>query len=287
MLTSSLIVLNGLLKKFSTIEQQSILEPLSENVKNMLEHEYTPPIGINSHLFCQKDIINQVHYSWYIPLIDSYKKNDLSLLVYAFDEEIRKELESYFDLKAATPPPSDVALSFFRQLIFDKITEADTEVVPPEYIPDSELNLLLELSKNEIIMLIDYLAIYDLSIQLPKTVDPTTLKKVEAYLSPDKKKLLKTLSFYKQPFTFPPMPLYKADNEEEFNLILHKRGLNRFSKALCNEHKSFIWHICHKLDIGRGKALAKFCIEKTQNEITKTITFNIMELLPIIRSTKQ
>lgn len=284
MLPSSYIVLNGFFKKFPVQKQMSLLSPLSSQMKEQLEKAYTPPIDIIPEKFCKKSILNEVHYSWYIPLIESYPKNDLSLLVYAFDTEVKTQIEKHFSLPEISFTPSPLAIDFFQRLIFNKILDSKIDILPKEYLPDTELNLLLELSKNELVMLIDYLSIFDLALQLPQILNPETLKKIDQYLSPDKKQFLKKLSFYKQPFAFPPLPLDGISSLEEFNLILHKRGLNRFAKAICNEHSSFIWYICHKIDIGRGNNLFKLCRDKTQKEITKTITFNIMEIIPIIRN---
>lgn len=284
MLSSSLIVLNGLLKKIPVQKQLSLLSPLSLEMKHELEVASTPPIEILYQKFGDRSILNELHYSWYIPLIESFTKSDLSILVFAFNEEIKSLLEKHFALPKPSFTPSFIAIDFFQKLVFEKVLDSKVEILPKEYLPDSELNLLLELSKNELVMLIDYLALFDLAIQIPKILSPDILKKIEEYLPPEKKQFLKKLSFYKQPFAFPPLALEKASTLEEFNLILHKRGLNRFAKAICNEHPTFIWYICHRLDIGRGKNLLKLSKDRTQNEITKTITFNIMEILPIIRT---
>jgi hypothetical protein len=284
MFPSSFIVLNGFLKNIPAQQQVSLLSPLSSQIKEQMELSYTPPIDIIPKKFCKRSIINEVHYSWYIPLIESFPKTDLSLLVYAFDNELKNQIERHFSLTQPSFVPSEVAIDFFQNLVFNKILDSTIDILPKEYLPDTELNILLELSKNELVSLIDYLSVFDLALQIPKIVNPEILKKIDEYLSPDKKLFLKKLAFYKQPFAFPPLPLETISSLEDFNLVLHKRGLNRFAKAICNEHSSFIWYICHKLDIGRGNNLFKLCKDKTQKEITKTITFNIMEIIPIIRN---
>lgn len=282
MFSSSITLLNGFLNKYDPTTFHSLIEPLSKEIKEKLERRALP-IEIDPSLFFRKTILNEVHYSWYIPLIETYEKGDLSFLVHAFNDETKKEIIKYFHLSPLSSPPTSIAIEFFQEHIFNKILDSKIELLPIEYLPESDLNPLLDLSKKELIMLIDYLPLFDLAIEMPKIVDPKILKKINIYLPDNKKKLLKKLSFYKQPFVFPSLLLNKAKNEEDFKLIMHKRGLNRLAIALCNEDRSFIWYICHKLDIGRGKTLNKLSKNKTENEITKTITFNIIELLPIIK----
>lgn len=40
-------------------------------------------------------------------------------------------------------------------------------------------------------------------------------------------------------------------------MLLHHRGLARLAKGLMDEDPSLRWHLCHRLDTGRGEALMK------------------------------
>lgn len=280
---SSLVVLSGLLKNISAKDKISLLEPLSSTVKNDLENAYTPKTEISYKNFTDKEILSDIHYSWFIPYLENFSKEELSYILSAFNEKTKIQLEKYFEVSSSVNL-KEIANDFYGSYLNNLILDAEASILPKKYLPESELSPLLNLSKNEIIKLIDLLPIFDLAIEIHKIVDNSTLNKIEKFLSPEKKKLLKKLSFYKQSFKFPSLALEKTETEEEFNLVLHKRGLNIFAKALCNEHKSFIWYICHKLDAGRGKTLLKLCREKTKKEVTKTITFNIIDVLPIIRN---
>ena len=62
--------------------------------------------------------------------------------------------------------------------------------------------------------------------------------------------------------------------------ILHHRGFNRLAKALFGCHPSLLWHISHKLDTGRTKVLRKFYTDINNDEALKSLTNQILELIP-------
>ncbi len=66
---------------------------------------------------------------------------------------------------------------------------------------------------------------------------------------------------------------------EKFNLILHHRGLFRLSKALSGQPMSFVWHVIHLLDTGRGKAVLK---NYQQVSVAGITPFLIQQVLAII-----
>lgn len=281
---SSLIVLSCFLKTFSQSKITQLIDPLSLQVKKELEAVFHPTIAIDSSKFLERSILNYVHYSWYIPLMKSFSKKDLSLLLNSFNSPNKESLEKHLGEKASDTA-SPLAVDYFQKILFDKVLDPkNVDLLPLEYLPTTDLSELLFLSKNDLVSLIDYLALFDLATQLPKIVNPLILKKISSILSTDKKKFLKKLSFYKEPFSMPLFNFSSAADSKEITFALHKRGLNRFAKALCNENEIFTWYICHRLDIGRGSILSKFCKDKVQKEISKTITFNIIELLPIIKN---
>ena len=285
MLDSSLIVLNGLLHKYRAEDQVSLLEPLSDKSKQALEKAFSP-ISIDPNKFTLKFLLKDVHYSWYLPFLKTFNKKDQALSLSALDDKTKKKLERYLKIKRPKTSPSKLIIDFFQMLLFEKIINLNEELLPQEYLPPSDLNFLLELTKKEIITLIDYLALFDLSSSINKVLDPTVLKKIDSFLSDEQKQFVKSKKNYKEPFSFPVLKFHEAiDSKEEFDLLLHKRGLNRFAQGFCAQDISLIWYICHKLDIGRGKVLYKLCREeRAPQEIIKTITSNIMELLPIIRT---
>lgn len=283
MFDSSCTVLTGFLNKHPANEIQILIAPLSDEIKMELDKNFSP-LPIIGKNFSPISILQRVHYSWYIPFLKSFSKEECAFLLSFLPNSLSSKLEKYFDLSKSSIILPETLSYYFQNLFYEYVLDSEKEILPIEYLPPSELNQLLSLSKNSLIKLIDHLALYDLAVQIPKILDPKTLKNINSFLSLEKKIFLKSKQNYKEPFSFPKMSLEQVKDKEEFDLILHKRGLNRFAKALSVQHKSLIWSICHNLDIGRGQTLYKFCQEPSAKEIVKTITSNIMEILNIIKN---
>ncbi len=56
-------------------------------------------------------------------------------------------------------------------------------------------------------------------------------------------------------------------------------ALPGLAPALSTQHPDFIWYICHQLDIGRGKALAKLSESDGAKPASVPIIHQIEELL--------
>ena len=285
MLFSSLILLNSFLKKSSPGAKSQFFQFLSPQTLQSLEKTYIPKKDIDLKNFTLNALTEDIHYSWFIPIFQSYSKKEQSLFLEILDEQRKEKLAKILKRKKEEKTLSLFAQDFFKEELFKQVVQKE-DLLPRDYLPDSPLNILLYLSKHEITKLIDFLSLYDLALTMPKIVQTTVLKKVYSYLSEEKLKFLKSKSSYKEPFSFPRLKIENAlEDRATFNLFLHKRGLNRFAKALDLENKSFLWHLCHKLDIGRGKTIENLLKEeiKIQKKVTETITSNIIDVLSIIR----
>ncbi len=276
---SSLIIFKGLLKNLPYEEQAALLNFLSDKTKEQFELTSNIFVPLDFDKFTFNDLLSSIHYSWLVPFLEA---NDKEFFLPLLEKPIASKLKSHFNTMEEHRPPV-FALQYFKKCLFDYLLEDKKDLLPKEYLPDSELNILLDFSKNELILLMDYLSLYDLAIQMHKIVDPKILKKINLYLDDNKKQFLKTKSSYKENFSFPPLALEDKD-ESDFLFTLHKRGLNRFAKALSDQDGNLIWYLSHTLDVGRGKTLMKFSKEKTPREIISSITSNIIELLPIIKT---
>ena len=147
-------------------------------------------------------------------------------------------------------------------------------------LPSAPLNSLLYLSKKELIALIDDLAMYDLAAELRQIVETKILKKIYSLLSEEQKKLLKMAVAQRETISFPRLGLDRWDRtEESLRYLLHRRGLVRLGAALSGQDPDLIWYLCHRLDIGRGSALFKFCENKNIPGFTDIVLGQIEERL--------
>ena len=116
----------------------------------------------------------------------------------------------------------------------------ETIVLPIPYLQKSLMTPLLFLSKKQLITLIDYLSLYDLAFELKHIVDK---------------------------------------KEKSLRLLMHKRGVFRFSIALSSQSKELIWHIIHRLDKGRGGMLQKCIKKEIASHIVDSVQASVIELI--------
>jgi hypothetical protein len=136
------------------------------------------------------------------------------------------------------------------------------------------------MSKQQLVALIDSLSLIDLALELRQIVETKILKKIYSFLSEEEKKGLKRAAVISQSSPVTRLHLEKWDGTEKaLRLKLHKRGIARLAAALSSQHPDFIWYICHQLDIGRGKALAKLSKGEVAPSNSMSIIHQIVELL--------
>jgi hypothetical protein len=268
----------------SSKKKEKLIHFLSESEKEAIEKLPSTTKEITSQQFLQDGLIDSVHYSWLIPTLKSYSKEEGSLFLLSLSDKARENLKILLKKNTEKCELSTVGKNFLRKVLLDTLIDKEEGLLPIDYLPESPLNVILTLSKQDTVRLIDFLSLYDLVLELRQIVETKILKQIYAFLSPEKRQFLKSKMNYSEPYIFPKLGLEVWDGKEEsLKIILHKRGLNRLAKALSNSDPNLVWYICHHLDIGRGTTLFKLSEKKVSEKVVKIIIGNIMELLPIIK----
>ncbi|KPK33725.1 MAG: hypothetical protein AMS24_00135 [Chlamydiae bacterium SM23_39] len=281
MQNASIVILNEFLKKFAEKKRKNMLSFLSDEIRKKIEKTPHLKVSIDFEKFEPQNIIKEIHYSWYLPFLKKFPKKQQLWFLSLLEKNISEKLKNFLQIKEKIKK-LPIFFSFFLQKIFFKEI-LDDYILPKEYLVPSKLNFLLNLSKNNLIKLINFLALFDLAKEIPKIIDTKILKKIDKHLSKEEKIFLHSKIKYKESFSFPKLQINKYINSKEaFKLMLHKRGIIRFAKALSTQDNNLIWHISRKLDIGRGKILYELSQKDKFFEISKSITSNIIQILPII-----
>ena len=222
----------------------------------------------------------KVHWSWFLPTLQSFPAKDQRLFLHVFDPYAREQLEASLALKEGKEEVTETAKSFLRQKLLSGLDAPQEGLLPTEYLPASPLNRLVTLSKKDLIRLINSLALYDLAQEVRQIVETKTLKKIYALLSEEQKAILKQITIHKGPSSLPKLGIEKWEgSKESLQVLLHRRGLTRLSVALAGQDPDLIWMICHQLDIGRGGTLFKFCGREKKSGAADGIIRQIEELL--------
>ncbi len=264
-----------ILKAFLSQYPTDLTQFLPEKEKTSLEK--LGPIAFKEE---EGSLLDKVHWSWFLPTLKTYSESEQKLFLASVNPYAAKNLAKALILSPSLPELTEISRSYFRKLLTDSLVGPHNLLLPTAFLPPSPLNRLLELNKRELIRLIDFLSLHDLAAELRQIVETKILKKIYSFLSGEEKNFLKKISTQKEPFILARLGLEKWDGSEEpFRSHLHKRGLARLGAALSGQDPDLIWYLCHKLDIGRGAALHKFCMKEPIHGVTEPILGQVEELL--------
>ena len=251
----SRFVLKALISKFHKDKLSDLLRFLPKK-----ESEYISSIQFNeiddlSSTF--KKCFDKVHYSWIIPRIEQCPQKLHYPIISLLPEPQRTKAGKLLDVPLKNNSGSDFLKKFIRYRYFSSLF--DNNILPSEFLPPSPLNILLNFDKNELIELIDLLAMHDLVKEIRSIINKDLLKKVYSLLTHKEKKALNIcLQNKENVYSKSKSRILNNIEKNTFRNVLHKKGLIRFGIALHDQHSGLIWHISHLLDTGRGNIVLKY-----------------------------
>lgn len=273
-------MLKAFLEQCSPERKKALERFLPEKERQLLEQIPALNKEINPDEFSKDHLLDNVHWSWFLPTLKTYPEEEQKLFLAALKPGAAKSLAKTLELLKREEEISESAKDYLRSVLLDSLVDHKNPLLSAEYLPEGPLSGLLKLSKKELVRLIDFLSLHDLAEELRQIVETKILKKIYSFLSEAEKKFLKAASAHKDPFTMGRLGLDRWDgSEESLRTLLHRRGLARLAAGLSGQNSDFLWHICHQLDIGRGSTLFKLCTKEPTHSVRDTITRQIEELL--------
>lgn len=226
--------------------------------------------------------LGKIHYSWIISIFEKKPEAMKPLLFSILPESIGMGLCKYFHLTYTPFSISPVVRRYFSEQIYNEI---DPQAIQPiAFLPSSPLNILTDLSKNDLVELIDFLALFDLAEEMRHIVDQKNLKKIYNCLSPKQQQYFRVCLHQKVKFTSPKLELELWHGDcKQLQEILHRRGIQRLGKALSGQHPDLLWHIFHILDTGRAAALQKNIPEKDTSGVAEVIIQQVTGTLNFLK----
>lgn len=271
-MTYSLYLLDALVREYCPKNREKLLSYLED------EYEYIPfsKNKWNFKKFSYNSLFLQIHYSWWINPLNEWK-SDASYFCSALPKELKKQLLEVMEIDSPPILHDKDTTNFLKHTLLLSLGPIP---IPADYLPESLMRILLKLSKKQLIFLIDYLALYDLAFELKHIVDTNILKPIFSFLDKRETTFVKKITTSLEPFSLGRMHLEKWNKEESsLRQQLHKKGIFRLSIALHNESKDLLWHIAHRLDVGRGSLLMKAYQNPVALSITDAIQACIIELI--------
>jgi hypothetical protein len=283
MQVKSAIMMRVLLNRFTKGSPEAALKALpAEEIEQVVKtdissKDFLPAFEQVMHK------IQKIHYSWLIPCIQKLSKEYQVVVIAALPEELGKKVGKRLNFAMT---PREVPLMFKNYLIgtiYRQIKGSD-QVLPMAYLPPSGMQQLATWSKSELVELIEFMGIHDLSEEIRHIVNKKILQNVYNCLTPKEQQYLKTCMHVKEKMMTPSLGLDKWGGDcNKLKSVLQTRGLVRLGKALSGEHPDLIWHLSHILDTGRGMALSKYYSKKAFAGITNILAQQVGNLINLLK----
>lgn len=282
MQAKSWILMRILLNRFhgkNTKEFLSLLPP--EESKQILMQDVLTS-EIDPVFVRPREFLKNIHFSWIVPHMQKFPGHIQDLLVSALPEPLASGLKKSLKIQTDRIPLPPRAGAFFVKKLFDQVQEP--EILASHFLPPNELSILLDFSRKDLVNLIDYLGLYDLTEEIRHMVNKKDLQTIYACLDQKKMQFVRMCLHQKAKIVPQKIDLQKWNgNCEELHNTLHKRGLYRLGKALSGSHPHFFWHFSHKLDVGRGKILEKYYKTEPSPGVTSALVQQIMNVINFLK----
>lgn len=250
-LNSALIFFKTFLSQMPSKKNKLIIGKLNQQ---MVNHLLTTPSNYYKNPLKERTsyagYLDAIHISWITPYLRILTENDIRLFTSSLNEKKQREIKSSLLLSNHLIPLKKEAQQYLQEQLFTKIRANQKELIPIECLPKHPLNILLELSEEELVECINLIGLTDVAYDLKHIINTAKRNQILASLSPRQQEFLKSLTYQKENIAFKRMELDKWNGDP---LLLHKlilqRGMNRLAKALYGTTASLFWYITHKLDI--------------------------------------
>jgi len=221
------------------------------NIMPKDEHDTLQAVDIASSepqlmLFLPQTWLASIDGSWLVPAVEKMSK--------PLQEVYKKAFPKLFGDKEAKSSYSQTVQDFLITYLHGLWKEE--EVTPKVLLPMWELSPLLQLSRQELLDIVDLLAMHDLVEDMRQIVDKKLLQTVLQHLTAEQQHYLRQLLRQKsrqKPTSLSIRELLKEG--KKFPQMLHKLGLQRLAFAMSGATSDFCWHILHTVDLPRAKFL--------------------------------
>ena len=270
---------SALAQRFHHSPAESLLRFLPEDKQTF--DSSNPGLSSVPSLISAKQLLD-LHYSWLEPSLSQFEEEQQNLFSGCLTQRQQLGLSKLWNRPLNNKAISNEIQTHLLKKLYEKIEFAP--IPPKESIPqNSPYTQLLQLDKNHLVELIDFLGLFDLAVEIKRTVNRTSLKPIYLWLSEKHQTFLRTCLRQSTIITGPRQDIHTwAKSEKEFKRLLHTHGLTRFAIVLSKEHPALLWHLIHTLDKGRGSIINKVMQQTHSEELISSIHkqfFNLYQFL--------
>ncbi len=244
-------VLLSLVERFHPQESQTLLEHFSNREQAAMREVNVGPLQIEPLRASGQVAIAAYHPSWIEQALTKEPSERRPLYQSAIDGKL-------------PPAPTAFLLGNLLNLL------GAPSVVPLACLSPPPLQALIDLDGRVLARLIGYLGMIDLADEMKKTIESRLLREVDALITDGQRKFLKRWMQVSDPMPGPRHGLsaWIAD----FQTKSQQSGLIRLGRALSHHDRSFVWHLAHRIDSGRGRWIMRHAQETIAPKMGEKLT---------------
>lgn len=238
---------------------------------------------IEPYLRRHEMLIGKVHYSWLVSPLKTFDTEKRALVLALLPQEVVSRLKDHFK-EAQTPVElTPIGKKFFQALFLaDLFPDAP---LPITHIPKMKLSFLADMSKLELVELIDFLGLYDLAEELQYVLDKKVLEMMYKAIGKKRQFFLQKTLHQKEKMVSQRLKIEQWNGDEQTLLrLLHQKGMIRLGYALSGAHPDFTWYLSHLLDIGRGQKISEYCFKDAIPGVTETLSKQVINTAKFLKT---
>lgn len=285
MTPKSAVMLRVLLNRYHRSPPDALMRTLPASEAQSVR-SYDVPVADFSILLSLTDQLKGIHYSWFTSVFKKLSPIMQTLVLNSLSESQYSKLTHALGIpkKVRNTLPKFVqnyVLSIFSPQV------KPNEILPVAFLPQTQLTPLTNLSKHQLVELIDFLGIHDLAEGIRHIINKNFLSQLYNTLSAKKKHWLRTCLHKPEKIASTRLEIEKWNGDpKKLDHMLQRRGLHRLGKALCGQHPHLVWHIAHTLDSGRGEILLQNFAPQSTPGVTQHLVQQVVTLVDFLNSNR-
>ena len=284
MILTERVILHACLHHCPVQERTSLFKYLAPPERQLLENlpkTYGQPLR---HPGTPEETLRLIHYSWISPFLRMLAEKEIGFFLSSLSHpqalSVGKDLLFAGKLPSLTP----LGKQFLQGKLLGYLTAEIEDLLPLTALPESPLNVLLDLKNDTLNLSLDFLGLHDLAIEVRQIIEKHKLNKIYEALTPPQLNYLKILMQSPEPVAFSRMGLSTwNEDKEKLKILIRQRGGNRLAKALYGQDPSFTWYVLHKLEVERALLVKKLYAPMENNRATQILIDQILEFITYTR----
>lgn len=284
MRSSSRVILNAFLESCSPTERSSLVKFLAPIEKQILEKTpktFGDPLRDTE---TAEETLKWIHPSWLSPFLRTLSEKEIGFFLAALSHSQSQAVGKELLYSGKLPSLSELGKAYLQKTLLGYLTAEIDDLLPISCLPDSPLNVLLDLKNETLNLSLDFLGLHDLCLEVKQIIEKNKLNKIYEVLTPSQLNYLKILLQSPEPVAFAKMGLtHWNEDKEKLKTLIRQRGANRLGKALYGQDPSLVWYLLHKLDFERALLVKKLTAPLENARAVQILIGQILEYLTYIR----